>query len=160
MVRRRARADSIYQAVQDGADLASLARKLSVRKWARKKGGDLGFMTQKAFGEIGKKAIDMKLGELSPPLPVRVEGITVGYSVFKVLARKPGRTMPLTEVNDRVATATLATKKSAALERFLANVKEVYPVRIDHSILSSVQTLDEIGSGRPIDIMKVTRIPL
>ena len=157
MVRDAGVADSLYNALMNGSDMAELARAFSVRKWAAKKDGILGYISEDSFGEIGKKSVQMAVGELSSPVPVKVEGITVGYSIFKVIGRKAGRKPPLSEISSRVSTDALYSKRVAVLDKFLAGVKEHYPVRIDESVLQSIKTIADLtGPGRPIDILKVT----
>ena len=158
MVRDKATADSLHDVVGRGADLAELAREHSVRKWAAKKGGALGYITGDAFGEIGRRAVKMSIGELSGSVPIKVDGVTVGYSVFKVIGQKPSQSPQLSEISSKVSRDALRSKRLAVLDRFLAGVKHQHPVQIDESVLQSIKTIAELtGPGRPVDILKVTR---
>ena len=158
MVRDKVLADSLYRAIKIGSDISGLAKDFSVRKWAVERGGDLGYFTRDAFGEIGKQAIQMEVGGLSPPVPVKVDGYTVGYSVFSVTARKSEFTPALSSLHEKVARSALAEKKNRVLQSFLSGVRTNYPVSVDESVLAAIKTLDAaVGTGKSIDILKLTR---
>lgn len=157
MVRDRKLADSLYTVVRNGGDIAALAKKFSVRKWAAKNGGDLGFFSRDAFGNLGKKAFELQVGQLSRPLPVKIDTFTVGYSIFRVIARKPLVTPALGDVYDRVSREALSQKKVRVLTHFLDQVKEKHPVTLNEKALAETQTTDELGNGRAIDLVHVSR---
>ena len=66
MVRKKALADSLHDSVEKGMELSIVAAAYSQRGWAAKNGGDLGYIKKGAFGEIGERAFEMNIGELSP----------------------------------------------------------------------------------------------
>ena len=151
-------ADSLYRAIKIGSDISGLAKDFSVRKWAVERGGDLGYFTGDAFGEIGKQAIQMEVGGLSPPVPVKVDGYTVGYSVFSVTDRKSEFTPALSSLHEKVAANALAEKKNRVMQSFLSGVRTRYPVSVDESVLAAIKTLDAaVGPGKSMDILKLTR---
>jgi len=158
MVHDRGLADSLYREIQNGADFASLSQKFSVRKWSAKIGGDLGFIARDAFGDLGKKAFRLKIGELSSPNPIKLQNKVVGYSILKIVARKEAHVPKLNDIYGKVADHTLKAKRNAVLARFLNNIKEQHPVSVDESVVASIKTTDELSTGRPIDILKVTRL--
>jgi len=84
MVRSESLADSILAQVRRGSDIEDLARRYSVRTWAAERGGDLGPITEEAFGSVGVAAFAAAVGELVGPVPVLIDSIAVGYSVFRV----------------------------------------------------------------------------
>ena len=155
MVRNKNLADSLYQVILKGGNIAELAKKYSVRKWAVKKGGELGYFAPGAFGSVGRAAFRLKAGELSPPVPVKIDTFTVGYSVFRVIGRKPAVTPKLEAVRDRVKHDALEAKKRAVLNRFLAGVEAKNPVWERAELLAKIKTSDELGKGRPIDMIQV-----
>jgi peptidyl-prolyl cis-trans isomerase SurA len=63
------RADSIWRALQAGADFATLARKVSEDKQTAVQGGDKGWMQpQQSFVEFEQAAYALQVGELSRPI--------------------------------------------------------------------------------------------
>ncbi|RMH86223.1 MAG: hypothetical protein D6681_15900 [Calditrichaeota bacterium] len=157
MVRDRRLADSLYRAIQNGADMAELAKRYSVRKWAAQKGGELGYFPRDAFGTVGEAAFAASAGELVGPVPVKIDTFTVGYSVFRVLDRQPAVIPPLSEVYDRVSKDALEAKKRQTLSRFLEAIKQRYPVTAHPELLARVKTTEETGTGRPMDFVAFRR---
>lgn len=63
------RADSIWRALQAGADFSALARRISEDEQTAVKGGDMGWMQpQQSFVEFEQAAYALKVGELSRPI--------------------------------------------------------------------------------------------
>ena len=158
MVRSKKLADSLYAVIQSGGDIAELARNFSVRQWAAKKDGELGYFAGNAFGTVGRAAFRLAVGQLSEPVPVKLDTVTVGYSVFRVIDRKPLVTPSLQDVYDRVAQNALKEKKQQVLSAFLETVKTDHPVSLNESALAHIKTSDELGTGRPMDLIKLTRL--
>lgn len=52
---------------------------------------------------------------------------------------------------------TLEEKKQRILENFLERMKTNHPVSINESALSAIRTSDELGTGRPMDMLKIIR---
>lgn len=80
----RRRADSIYTAIKNGADFASLARRCSDDKASADNGGLLPWMQQnETLKEIEDVAFALKTGEVSRPVLT-----PFGFHIIKVLQRK------------------------------------------------------------------------
>jgi peptidyl-prolyl cis-trans isomerase C len=150
-------ADSLLLAIQNGAEIKKLAKIYSVRKWAAKRGGDLGFISENSFGNIGKEAIRYKVGRIVGPVHIKIDTFTVGYSIFKVIDRKPSNVQSLSEVYNRVSDELLNSKQSEAMERFYSKAEKKYPIALNKDALESIKTSEELGTGRPIDILKLVR---
>jgi parvulin-like peptidyl-prolyl isomerase len=150
-------ADSLYRLIQNGKDIGKLATKYSERKWAAKRGGELGYFSKEAFGTVGKRAFEMKVGELTEPVPVKIDTFIVGYSIFRVIGRKPLVTPKLQDEYNKVAQDALTSKKQLVLERFLDGIKKHHPVKLNEGILAEIKTSDELGTGRPMDLIKIIR---
>jgi parvulin-like peptidyl-prolyl isomerase len=87
LVRDSAEAKILTDALKKGADFGALARKNSVRIWAAKKGGDLGFAPKEDFGKFGDEVFSAKIGQILGPIVVRPY-----FGVYKVLALNRGGT--------------------------------------------------------------------
>ncbi len=157
MVRSETLADSLRKAVELGADLDSLAALYSVRGWASARGGDLGYFQAGAFGAVGERAFASEVGALVGPVPVTLGGTTVSYSIFRVLGREDQIDPPLREVYEKVRADALAARRRNALGRFLDRFRLAYPVSINQILLDGIPTTDELGSGRPMDMILVRR---
>ncbi len=157
MVRDRQRADSLYQAIQNGADLATLARAHSVRRWAAERDGELGYFAAGAFGTIGEQAFTMAVGELAGPVPVKLDTVTVGYSVFRLRDRQPATVPALEEIHDTVLADAQKARQREVLKGFLEEVKTRHPVSINEELLAAIETLDATARGRPMDVIMTRR---
>lgn len=113
----------------------------------------MGYFSRDAFGSVGKAAFQRKVGELSPPVPVKIDTFTVGYSVFRVIDRKPAITQPLEKIYNQVAADALKEKQTLTEKRFLAALRNKYPVWLNEDALTSIQTTDELGTGRAMDFV-------
>jgi hypothetical protein len=82
----------------EGEDMAVLARKYSKRDWAAAKGGDLGFHTADEYGDLGKKILESPKGALIGPIP-----LDSGYSVIRILDKRPGREKTYEEARSDIA---------------------------------------------------------
>ncbi len=78
------RADSIYQALQKGADFSDLARRLSQDPGSAANGGELPWLSKgQTLPAFDAAAFAMKEGEISRPVLTEV-----GYHIIKMKARK------------------------------------------------------------------------
>ena len=78
------RADSIWRALQAGADFSTLARKISEDQRTASQGGDMGWMLpQQSFVEFEQAAYALQPGELSHPIL-----LPDGYHVILMKERK------------------------------------------------------------------------
>lgn len=88
---------SIRAQINDGADFADLARKLSQDSVAAR-GGDLGYFTkERMFAPFSDRAFKMKPGELSEVFQTQY-----GYQILKMTGKKPGGLNSFEKVEDRV----------------------------------------------------------
>ncbi|MCK4894134.1 MAG: peptidyl-prolyl cis-trans isomerase, partial [Calditrichia bacterium] len=157
MVRDKKLADSLFYLIQEGSNISEIARKYSVRKWAAEENGELGYFTIEAYGDLGKKAFEAEVDQLAGPVEVKIDDHVVGYSIFKVLDRKPLITPSLQQVYNKVADDALQQKRQQVLASFFEEMKTYHPVYIDEEALSLVKTSEELGSGRPMDLIVVPR---
>jgi len=97
LVRTREEAMPILASLKKGADFAELARRNSIRLWAAKRGGELGFGTRSTFGVLGNKFFEAGVGQILGP-----EFVDPYYGVFKVLERKDGRPKTLDEAKPQI----------------------------------------------------------
>lgn len=73
----------ILNKLRDGEDFGTLAREYSKRKWAAEKNGEFGYFPTTMYGEIGKTAERLNIGEIFAPVETKD-----GYSIIKLLDKK------------------------------------------------------------------------
>ncbi len=76
-------ADQIVQGAKRQEDFDKLAEKYNERTETKSKKGMLGFISKEQYGMIGKKAAEMKIGEIAGPIKMGKN-----YSVIKLLGKQ------------------------------------------------------------------------
>lgn len=75
--------EKIFMALDQGGDFRKLAREYTIREEAKTQGGELGWISTNDFGEIGRVAAGMEIGEVYGPIKV-----PEGYSIIKLSDKK------------------------------------------------------------------------
>jgi len=125
-------AEDILKKLRAGANFAKLAEEKSLRKWAAKKGGDLGYLTAARFPTISKPAFQLNVGQLGGPIK---EGNT--FSVIKVADKKPSKAKPLEEVRRSIIPAIQRERQEEATEQLLEELRHQKGVEIFTDVLES-----------------------
>ncbi len=76
-------AQQLYNRIQQGEDMAELARRYSVRKGISQRGGEFGFFPVTENGALGMYASFLNVGDLFGPIR-----LPEGYSIFRLLAKR------------------------------------------------------------------------
>lgn len=162
----RARADSVYQLVRNGADFATLAQRLSDDPATRARGGDLGDFGRGAMlDEFERTVFAMQPGDVSPP--VRTE---VGYHIIKCTNHLPVRADPLKWVYPTVgydaalekadsiairrADSLFRVVRTPAQARLLADRLHYHIVSNTHAIGEEILVPDLVPYFRRLEVMK------
>lgn len=121
----RAKAADVLKQVKAGGDFAALAQQHS-QDGSAAGGGDLGFFPRgqmvKAFEE---SAFNMKPGQVSELVESEF-----GFHIIKVTDYRSARTVPLAEVNDRIAVALRQQKQQELAQEFVQSLKAKGKVEI------------------------------
>jgi parvulin-like peptidyl-prolyl isomerase len=133
LVRTEGEARRIADVARRGADFAGLARKHSIRLWAAKRGGELGYNTVAGFGVMGEKLFAAPPGTIVGP-----DLVDPYWGVFKVLARRQGKLHTFDESREHLLTQTRSMKQKDA---FLAAVARL---RASATIQMFVETLANV----------------
>lgn len=155
-VRTKEEAKRIKKLILSGKDMAELAKKYSLRKWAVKHGGEFGYFSRKQYGEIGKQAFSHKIGEICGPVEVAGGPPGGGYSIFKIIDRKSKRQLTFEEVKDQIKKELLEQKKSRTIKIAVQNLKQVIPVVADKSKLDDIRVTTD-WAEQPISLFAFTR---
>jgi len=133
LLRTEEEARKMMSHLRRGADFSDLARKNSIRLWAAKRSGELGFGTEARFGPMGRKLIEAKVGEIVGP-----ERVDPYYAVFKVLEKKSGRPKGFEESRDEIVKELSQLKKLEARDAALNRLRQGVVVRINNSVLENI----------------------
>jgi len=115
LLRTKAEAESILKELKRGKDFARLAGEKSIRLWAAKNGGELGYGTRATYGILGEKFFAASNGMIVGP-----EFVDPYFGVFKILDKREGRQKTFEEATPSIIEELKAIKKrevfSAAIE--------------------------------------------
>ena len=112
LVRTEGEAREAMALVRRGADFSRIARERSLRLWAAKKDGELGYGTSSTFGPLGQKFLAAPVGAVIGP-----EKVDPYYGVFKILGKMAGREKSFEE-----ARAEIMREETAARRRMPCGV--------------------------------------
>ncbi len=133
LLRTRSEAQAMRRKLSLGEDFRKLASEFSIRPWARKRGGDLGFGTKASFGVLGDKFFAARVLQILGP-----EAVSPYYGVFKILARKDGRQKTFDESRDDIIKSLLPMKKRDVFAEAIGNLRKRMTFKQDIVALSNV----------------------
>jgi peptidyl-prolyl cis-trans isomerase C len=129
--------EKVLQKCKTGADLHELAARYSKRDMTKASRGEFGFFPVTSFGEIGRQAGRMNVGELAGPIKTEE-----GYSVFKLLDRKEeGKqdVRPFDEVKDELRRTLQGMKHYHGLVNYTVRLANEYGISIDKKVLDAIE---------------------
>ena len=111
----RAEADKVRSEIQNGAEFGATARKYSDDLATKDDGGDLGSIVRgQMVPQFEEAVFSLKKGELSQP--VRTE---YGYHLIQVTDIIPEAQLPYDQVKEKIRSALVASRQTAAWEAWL-----------------------------------------
>ena len=129
--------NEVLKALDKSADIRELAKIHTKRVWTKEKGGEFGYFPVTMYGDIGKIAGEMKVGEIYGPLKTND-----GYSIFKLIGkRKPKVKIPkaFTDIKDEIKSELRYKKVKNKLESRTAELANKYGVSINNRLLNSIK---------------------
>ena len=126
LVKTRSEADSLRSLIEGGADFDDLARRHSVRSPnVRRAGGRVRLVKRRTYERLGYEAADAVVGELVGPVKTYR-----GYSVFRVLRKRPGYHLPFEKGRFRAAKELRQELSKQRFDEFLRQLNEKYEGRV------------------------------
>lgn len=129
--------NKVLKALDKDADIRELAKMHTKRKWTKDKGGEFGYFPVTMYGDIGKIAGEMKVGEIYGPLKTND-----GYSIFKLIGkRKPKVKTPkaFNDIKNEIKSELRYKKVKNKLENRTAELASKYGVSINNRLLNSIK---------------------
>ncbi len=156
--------EKVLNDLKHGADFRTLARIHTERKWTRAKGGEFGYFPSDLYGDIGRIAATMKVGEVYGPLKV-----PQGYSIFKLIGKKenknelPGK---FENVRSKLREELYNRKWNKYLTDYIVKLADKYGVKINDDAVRTLKvknlnmlTFRYMGFGGTIMAVPLT-VPL
>ena len=128
--------DTILEKLKDGMDFRDLALKYTIREEVKSNEGVLGFFPVTDYGEIGRIAGGMEIGDLYGPLK-----ITEGYSLFKLIDKRneSNSLTNLDKVKDKIKMELKYQKFSKLIIDKTIELANKYSVEINQELLESLE---------------------
>jgi len=119
-------ARALLKRIRAGEDFAKLARHYSLRKWAAKRGGELGYGTESEYGVYGKMIFKMKPAEIAGPLKTGAY-----YSIVQIIDRRPSQLQTFEQARPEIETLLLKQKKYNVLHERIGEMRKKLDVACD-----------------------------
>ena len=134
MVQDQSLAEKIYRWAEGGRDFGQLALAYTERHGLKNKDGIMDYFPRGRWGAVGEKAFTLKKGEIAGPIPLVRQR---GYSVIKLLDRKPPRVKPFEDVKEKVVRDLRTELKKERDAAWLAERRGEVPVQVYDHVLET-----------------------
>jgi len=126
----------ILDELKAGKDFRELAKTYTEREWTKDMGGEFGLFPVTMYGEIGKAAENLKIGDVYGPI-----NTSDGYSIIKLIDKKENKPAPKTfdEVKDQVKNILRANKLNKAFNDYSVKLAGKYGLKINLAVLNSIK---------------------
>jgi parvulin-like peptidyl-prolyl isomerase len=131
---------TVLDELNGGNDFRELAIKYTFREEAKNNNGELGFFPVSEYGEIGRKAALMKIGDMYGPIKV-----PEGYSLFELIDRKEKKYLSTEDFQtekENIRVELKHKKYSDALINKTVELANKYDVQLNDETLSSIKVLN------------------
>ena len=132
LVKNKKDADKVYAMALKKQNFNTLVKKYNTRSSTKNKNGILGYINKNQYGEIGKTAARLKVGDISKPVKMGMS-----YSVFKVLDIRPGKEKAFKQVHNQIKAELRKTLRKKREKEWLTGLRKKIPVLIYESNLKN-----------------------
>lgn len=133
--------ESVMRELEKGTDFRALASLHTKRVWTKNNGGEFGFFPVMLYGDIGRTAATMNIGEIYGPIK-----LPEGYSIFKLIDKKDleiDSTLTFEQAKEEIR-RDLAYKKSADFFiDYTVKLANKFGVEINEQIFNSISVSDQ-----------------
>ncbi len=133
--------ESVMSELAKGTDFRTLASIHTKRVWTKNNGGEFGFFPVTMYGDIGRIAAAMNIGEIYGPIK-----LPEGYSIFKLIDKKDleiDSTLTYEQAKGEIR-KNLAYKKSADFFiDYTVKLANKFGVAVNEQIFNSISVSDQ-----------------
>lgn len=132
--------EHVMNELEKGEDFRTLASLHTKRTWTRINGGEFGFFPVTMYGDIGKAAANMKVGEIYGPIK-----LPEGYSIFKLIEkreREVDTSLSFEESKEEIKKNLSYKKLSDFFIDYTVKLANKFGVTINEQMVKSLELLD------------------
>lgn len=130
--------ETIMKELEKGVDIKELAKKYNKRESTKNTNGEYGYFAANLYGEIGKIAAGMEIGEIYGPIK-----LDEGYSIFKLIDKKEVKenitTKPFEEIKDSLRNVVRLEQLKKGLESKTVELAKKYNLQVDENLLYNLK---------------------
>jgi foldase protein PrsA len=129
--------ETVMNELAAGKNIKELAKKYTKRDSLKEKGGEFGFFPITKYGELGKIASQMSIGQIYGPVK-----LDEGYSVFQLIDKKEdtaGYKMDYKDVKDQIILMLTMEKFEKYVNEYNASLAQTYGVKIHEDVLKNIE---------------------
>ena len=150
----------IFSELNEGKDFIELSRLYNKREWTQKSVGEYGLFPITQYGDIGRIASTMNVGDVYGPLELEE-----GYSIFKLIDKQEQKTIPAEpyeKFKDEYKQDLTYQKLHKKMTDFTYNLSVKYGVSLNLDLLEQIEvtTLPSFGIRHLGFGGKMTAVPL
>lgn len=127
----------VLEKLDNGEDFRELAKKYTIREQSKMNDGELGFFPVNQYGEIGRIAATLEIGQMYGPVQV-----PEGYSLFQLLDKKEEKNLTGVDLEKdklKVRNEIKSKKFSDEIIQKTIDLANKYGVSVDEELLKSIQ---------------------
>ncbi len=131
--------ETVMNELAKGKDIKELARKYTQRDSLKERGGVFGYFPVFTHGELGRKAAQMKIGDVCGPIK-----LDEGYSVFQLIDKKQdttGKALSYNDVKERLVMQVTLKKFEKYVNEYNARLALKYGVKINEDVLKGIEDI-------------------
>ena len=132
--------ESVLSDLERGMDFRKLAIIHTKRAWTRNNGGEFGFFPITMYGDIGRIAAQMNVGDIYGPIK-----LPEGYSVFELIGKRESAidtTLSFKESKEEIRKNLIYKKLSDFFIDYTLKLANKYGVTINEQILNTISVSD------------------
>lgn len=137
VVKDRSLALSLLKQINDGEDIALLAKKYSLTKTGSDADSTGVFITEDYWGAVGKTAFKMKEGEVSD----LIENRNSGYAIIKLLEIQPSAPFKFDEVKDKIYSYLEDLKLQKKINEVLLGAVKNFKINVNRDLVTKAEYL-------------------
>jgi parvulin-like peptidyl-prolyl isomerase len=125
----KAKADDIYEQLENGADFAALAKSSSADPGSKDSGGKLTISRGQTVPEFDKISFELDTGELSKPVKTQY-----GYHVIEAVSDvRKAQTTPIDKVRATIRATLLQQKRNEEMQAWVEDLKADYEGKVSYA---------------------------